>query len=69
MPNPTIRIHNSQTGEVIDRLMTKEEYADYQAESAALEADKNAQASAKATKVAAYEKLGLTASEIESIVG
>ena len=29
MTNPTIRIHNAETGEVIDRPMTDNEYADH----------------------------------------
>ena len=32
MPNPMIRIHNTETDEVIDREMTDKEFEEYQAE-------------------------------------
>lgn len=35
MTNPMIRIHNTETDEIIDREMTDEEFADYQADCAA----------------------------------
>jgi hypothetical protein len=38
MTNPTIRIHDLETNEVIDREMTDEEYKDFLAASAATEA-------------------------------
>ena len=37
MPNPMIRIHNTETDEVIDREMTDAEYAAYKAEIKAFE--------------------------------
>ena len=30
MSNPMIKIHNAQTGEEVERLMTNDEYADWQ---------------------------------------
>ena len=57
---PTIRIHNTETAEVIDREMTDAEFADYQVmiESAnASQAVKEAQATAKA---ALLSRLGIT---------
>jgi hypothetical protein len=35
MTNPTVRVHNLETDEVIDREMTDQEYADYLAASEA----------------------------------
>lgn len=35
MTNPMIRIHNLETNEVIDREMTAEEFAQYEADQAA----------------------------------
>ena len=32
MPNPMIRIHNTQTNEIIDREMTDKEFEEYKAE-------------------------------------
>ena len=63
MTNPTIRIHNTETNEVIDREMTDAEFADYEADQAA-EAAKQAEAEAKATaRAAILDRLGLTAEE------
>ena len=39
MANPMIRIHNTETDEIIDREMTDEEFAAYQEESAKALAD------------------------------
>jgi hypothetical protein len=32
MPNPMIRIHNTETNEIVDREMTNAEYENYKAE-------------------------------------
>lgn len=69
MPNPTIRVHDIETGETVDRPMTKEEFADYQAGLNALSEDKAAQEQNKTLKESAYEKLGLTAEEITALLG
>jgi hypothetical protein len=34
MANPEIRIHNTETGEIVDREMTNEEFAEWQAHEA-----------------------------------
>jgi hypothetical protein len=65
--NPIIRIHDMATGEIIDRPMSDEELAQSHEEELILQSEKNAIASAKATKVAAYEKLGLTVEEIAAL--
>jgi hypothetical protein len=63
MTNPTIRIHNTETNEVIDREMTDDEFADYQAEQIE-RAAKQAEAAAKVTaRAAILDRLGLTAEE------
>jgi hypothetical protein len=63
MPNPLIRIHNTEIGdEVIDREMTAEELMQLKnyAERQAIEAEK-AEAEAKATaKAALLAQLGIT---------
>lgn len=69
MTNPIVRVHDMETGEIIDRPMTEHELADYEASIANLNAEKEAQANARALKVAAYEKMGLTAEEIAAILG
>ena len=63
MTKPMIRIHDVQTGEIIDREMTDDEFAVYQAEAIAYE-DLIATIEAKATeKAALLERLGITAEE------
>lgn len=63
MSNPMIRIHNSSSGEIIDREMTDAEFKAHQADRAA-EADREADALAKAAdKTALLAKLGITADE------
>jgi hypothetical protein len=60
---PTIRVHNQETDEVIDREMTDQEYAAFQAQKAindAKEAEEAAKAEAKAELLS---KLGITAEE------
>ena len=60
---PTVRIHNSQTDEVIDREMNDDEFAQYEADKAK-QAAKQAEAEAKETaKAALLSKLGITAEE------
>jgi hypothetical protein len=67
--HPIIRIHNVETNEVIDREMTDDEFAQYQADQAA-EAAKKAQAEAKATaRAEILNRLGLTADEAALILG
>jgi hypothetical protein len=68
MSKPTIRIHNLETDEVIDREMTNPEFSQYQADQ--VEALKNqaeiqAQAAAKA---ALLDKLGITADEAKLLL-
>jgi hypothetical protein len=56
-------MHNAETDEVIDREMTDDEFAEYQAEQAE-RATKQAEAEAKATaRQAILNRLGLTAEE------
>ena len=63
MPRPTIRIHNIETNEVIDREMTASEYANYQA-SIKVNADQDkALADQAAAKAAVLDRLGLTSEE------
>ena len=66
---PTVRIHNVETDEVIDREMNDDEFAEYQARLAD-QATKEAEAEAKATaKTAILDRIGLTADELKTILG
>jgi regulator of protease activity HflC (stomatin/prohibitin superfamily) len=58
-----IRIHNSQTGEIIDREMNAEELAEAAVAKAQGDALSAAVAEAKADKAALLAKLGITADE------
>jgi hypothetical protein len=60
MPNPTIRIHNLTTDEIIDREMTDAEFAVYKEEQEkhqTLQAEAEEKATAKAALLA---QLGIT---------
>ncbi len=63
MSRPMIRIHNTETDQIIDREMNDAEFADYQANEK-LEAERQAETEAKATaKAALLERLGITQDE------
>ena len=64
MSNLMMRIHNSQTDEIIDREMTDAEYAEFQK---SLEPTKEELAKAKA-KEAILAKLGITAEEAAALL-
>jgi hypothetical protein len=68
MTKPIIRIHNSETDEVIDREMTDQEFAEFEADQAA-QAAEEAEAEAKATaKADLLAKLGITAEEVKLLL-
>jgi hypothetical protein len=67
MTKPIIKIHNTETNEIIDREMTNEEFAQHQAGQAIVEADAlQAQAKAQA-KAVLLERLGLTQEEFNTL--
>jgi len=69
MSKPLIRIHNTETNEIIDREMTDEEFAIYEAEQQA-DAEAEADAEAKAqTRAALLERLGITEEEAKLLLG
>ena len=69
MTKPTIRIHNTETDEVIDREMTAAELKIYEAEQVSYAAEK-AEAEAKANaKAAIADRIGLTADELKLLLG
>ena len=69
MTRPMIRIHNTETDEVIDREMTAAEFKIFEADQAANKT-REAEAEAKATaKAAILDRLGLTADELKTILG
>ena len=68
MTNPIIRIHNSETNEIIDREMTITELKDYAESHKIVEAEKAAYAKAQADKTALLAKLGITADEAKLLL-
>ena len=63
MTKPIIRIHNTESNEIIDREMTAEEFKIYKADQEAQLANK-AEAESKATqRQAILDRLGLTSEE------
>jgi hypothetical protein len=69
MTKPMIRIHNVETNEVIDREMTDQEFAAWQAHQEA-EAIKASEAQAKAAaRQAILDRLGLTEDEARLLLG
>ena len=68
MANPKIKIHNIETGEVIEREMTTEELTAHEARLAANAVELEAIAAKEAAKAAVYQKLGLSAEEIAALL-
>ncbi len=66
---PMIRIHNMETDEVIDREMSDEEFAQYEADKAIAQAAAEAKAKDEADKAALLARLGLTEDELKTILG
>jgi hypothetical protein len=63
MTNPTIRIHNAATNEIVDREMTASEFNAYKATQAEIVATKTEAETKAAARAAILERLGLTAEE------
>ena len=68
MTNPITKIHNVQTGEIVEREMTDAEYADWQAQCADWEKLKAETAKAEADKATLLAKLGITADEAKLLL-
>ena len=69
---PMVRIHNSETNEIIDREMTDDEFAQYEIEVAntALKTQETlAKLEAKASAIVKLAALGLTDDEAKAILG
>jgi hypothetical protein len=70
MSRPIIRIHNVETGEIIDREMNNQELAQWEKDLADIEATKAAKAAkaaAKAQAEAKLEALGLTPDDLKAL--
>ena len=69
MTNPMVRIHNSQTGEIIDREMSAEELTEAAVAKAQGDALIEAKAKAETDKAALLARLGITAEEAALLLG
>jgi hypothetical protein len=65
---PTIRIHNTETNEVIDREMNDQEFAAYEADQATQATQAAAETAKAAEKAALLERLGITAEEAKLLL-
>ena len=69
MTKPTIRIHNAETDEIIDREMTDAEFAKYEAEQAKYAAEATEAATKAAQRQALLTRLGITEDEARLLLG
>ena len=63
-----IKIHNVETGEVIEREMNAEELAQYEIDKLAAKAEAEAAAKAAVAKAALLAKLGITEEEAKLLL-
>ena len=63
MTNPTIKVHNAETDEVIEREMNEQELAQLEIDIANAKAEAKAEATKAAEKAALLAKLGITQEE------
>ena len=69
MTSLTIKEHNVETGEIIERELNAEELAQHNAYLAEQETKKAEQAAKDAAKQAVLDKLGLSADEVAALLG
>lgn len=65
---PTIKIHNVETDEIIEREMNAEELAQWEIDQAKTNAEIAKRAEAAAAKAALLEKLGITEEEAKLLL-
>ena len=66
---PMVRIHNSETNEVIDREMNDDEFAQYEADKVAQAAAEAAAAQKAANRAALLAQLGITEEQAKLLLG
>jgi hypothetical protein len=69
MSDINIREHSVTTGEIVDRKMTDEEFAQYKIDQANVIARKTAEAEKATAKAALLERLGITQEEANLLLG
>ena len=68
MTKPMIRIHNTETDEIIDREMNNAEFAIYEKEQAEYQAIKAKKAARVAAKAELLDRIGITADEAKLLL-
>lgn len=68
MTRPTIKIHNTETGEIVEREFDDVEMAAYEADNLKAAEQAEAQTQAEADKAALLAKLGITADEAKLLL-
>jgi hypothetical protein len=69
MTNPTIKIHNVETNEIVEREMNAQELAQFKAEQADNKLAQDAEAAKVAAKAELLAKLGITEDEAKLLLG
>jgi hypothetical protein len=69
MTKPTIKIHNVETGEIIEREMNAAELKQHEADQLAYQAKAQEEATKVAEKAALLAKLGITEDEARLLLG
>jgi hypothetical protein len=69
MTKPMIRIHNIETDEIIDREMTNDEFAKYEANKSETLATQAEAETKEAQRQALLKKLGITVEEAKLLLG
>jgi hypothetical protein len=65
---PMVRIHNTETNEIIDREMNDAEFAQWEADQATVAIEAAAEAAKAAEKAALLTRLGITADEAKLLL-
>lgn len=68
MSKPKVTIHNIETGEIIEREMNAEEFAQWEKDQSELEEALKVRAEAAAAKAALLQRLGITEEEAKLLI-
>ena len=68
MTNPTIKIHNVETGEIVEREFNSSELAQWETDQAEKQSQAEAEAQKAADKAALLTKLGISADEAKLLL-
>jgi hypothetical protein len=69
MIKPMVRIHNTETNEIIDREMTDDEFAQYEADKVAYAAEQAETQTRATARAALLTQLGITEEQAKLLLG